>query len=147
MTPGWFDALHEGQRFVDFDFRTGEGVTALRALLASVDVVIEGSRPRALDQLGIDVREIAAEGPQVWVSITGLGRSGVGENRIAYGDDAAAAGGLVAFVDRKPVFIADAVADPLAGLTVAAYVADQLARGGRTLADVSLARISAAHRP
>ena len=47
-TPHWFDAMHVGQRSVALDFRRDEGLAALAALLAAADVVIEGSRPRAL---------------------------------------------------------------------------------------------------
>ena len=46
-------------------------------------------------------------GPQVWVSITGYGRSGEDANRVAFGDDAAAAGGLVTWTDHGPLFCAE----------------------------------------
>ena len=85
-------------------------------------MVIEGSRPRALEQLGIDARSIVRHGPQVWVSITGHGRDGANTMRVGFGDDAAAAGGLVDWVDGTPHFVGDAVADPLAGLTAAMAV-------------------------
>ena len=50
----------------------------LASLVASADVVIEGSRPRALQQLGIVAEDLLAapDGPSVWVSITGHGRPG-----------------------------------------------------------------------
>ena len=43
-------------------------------------------------------------------------------DRVAFGDDAAAAGGLVAWDEQGPMFVADAVADPLTGLAAAAAV-------------------------
>ena len=83
-------------------------------------MVIEASRPRALAQLGVNGPDLVrAGGPRVWVSITGYGRSGDAANRVAFGDDAAAAGGLVVWRDGVPLFCADAVADPLTGLTAA----------------------------
>ena len=82
-------------------------------------------------------------GPQVWVSITGYGRTGEGANRVAFGDDAAAAGGLVVWTDDGPLFCADAVADPLTGLTAASACVDALRAGGRWLLDVSMAAVSA----
>ena len=45
-----------------------------------------------------------------------------------------------------PCFLADAVADPLAGLVAAAAVMEALAAGGRWLLDVALAPLAAARR-
>ena len=71
---------------------------ALRDLLGAADVVIEASRPRALAQLGLAPDDLGPDGPGLWLSITGHGRSGTGADRVAFGDDAAAAGGLVAWI-------------------------------------------------
>jgi len=137
----FFDLMNVAKRLVSLDLTTRDGTSALRELLLSADVVIEASRPRALRQMGIDLHEIAATGDtKVWVSITGFGRA---HNRVAFGDDAAVAGGLVASDARGPVFCADAVADPATGLTAAAAVTDHLASGGRWLLDVSLAGVAA----
>ena len=46
------DLLNADKASVALDFSTREGVGALRRLLLSADVVIEASRPRALEQLG-----------------------------------------------------------------------------------------------
>lgn len=144
QTPRWFDAMHAGQRSVALDFREESDVETLAALLAAADVVIEGSRPRALAQLGISATDLVSRGPRVWVSITGYGRDGGNAMRVALGDDAAAAGGVVGWVDDAPIFVADAVADPVAGLAVAHAVVDATSRGGRWLVDVALARVAAA---
>ena len=142
-TPDWFGLLHVGQRSVAVDLRRDRGVAQLAALLRSAEVVIEGSRPRALEQFGIDAADVARAGPQVWVSITGYGRRSPQSMRVAFGDDAAVAGGLVGRLSDGPVFLADAVADPLAGLTAAMSVVDLLERGGRWLVDVALSRVAA----
>src|SRR5690606_19365703 len=75
--------------------------------------------------------------------ITGHGREGADAERIAFGDDAAAAGGLVAWEGDVPLFVADAVADPLAGVTAAAGVVAALASGGRWLLDVAMVSVAA----
>src|SRR6202044_2309868 len=85
---------------------------------------------------------IADGGPRVWISITGYGRTGEGTNRVAFGDDAAAAGGLVAWTDGGPLFCADALADPLTGLTAASACVSALRSGSRCLLDVSMAAVS-----
>ena len=65
----------------------------LRRLLQAADLVLEGSRPRVMDQLGIGPNQLAAAGV-AWLSISGHGRTGTAGLRVGFGDDAAAAGGL-----------------------------------------------------
>jgi hypothetical protein len=62
---------------------------------------------------------------------------------VAFGDDAAVAGGLVCWDGEGPCFCADAVADPTSGLVAAAAILDALAVGGRWLLDVSMAAVAA----
>jgi CoA-transferase family III len=140
---GLYDLLNHGKEELALDLGDREGVGALADLLRRADVVIESSRPRALQQLGIDAEALLAEvgGPRVWVSITGHGR-GQG-HRVGFGDDTAAAGGLVAHDGRGPCFLGDAIADPLAGVVAAREVERRLAEGGAWLLDVGLARVAA----
>jgi crotonobetainyl-CoA:carnitine CoA-transferase CaiB-like acyl-CoA transferase len=139
----FFDLLNGRKRSVALDFRHPEGIEALRALIARADVVIEASRPRALEQLGIRAAdEVRGRGPQVWVSITGYGRTDAG-SRVAFGDDAAAGGGLVVWHEGTAMFCADAVADPVTGLAAANACLRALASGGRWLLDVSMAGVCA----
>lgn len=144
-TPHWFDAIHAGQRSVALDFRTASGRSELCQLLAASDVVIESSRPRALAQLGIDARQIVAEGrPAVWISITGHGRDEANARRVGLGDDCAAEGGLVGWsAGGQPRFLGDAIADPITGLVAAASVLNLLASGIRAVVDVALSRVAA----
>lgn len=143
--PAFFDLMNAGKRSVSLDLPAAEGdVELLRRLLRRADVVIESSRPRALEQMGIDAAELLAEdGPRVWASITGHGRGGAGRDRVAFGDDAAVAGGLVCWVDGEPIFCADATADPAAGLFAATGILDALATDQHWLLDVSMAAVAA----
>jgi hypothetical protein len=139
----FFDLLNGRKRSVALDFRQREGIEALQTLIRRADIVIEASRPRALEQLGIHAaEEVQAVGPQVWVSITGYGRT-KGPTRVAFGDDAAVGGGLVVWHEGAPMFCADAVADPITGLAAANACLDALAAGGRWLLDVSMAGVCA----
>jgi hypothetical protein len=140
--PRFFDWLHVGHRSVTIDFASRSGRSALAALLRSAHVVIETSRPRALEQLGLAPGTLDHRAGQVWLSVTGYGRD-AGE-RVAFGDDAAVAGGLVGWDCDEPVFCADAVADPLAGICGALAVASSLAAGGGTLIDLSMRAVAAA---
>jgi crotonobetainyl-CoA:carnitine CoA-transferase CaiB-like acyl-CoA transferase len=140
----FYDLLHHGQRTVALDLRDGGGQARLRALLTRADVVIEGSRPRALRQMGIDALDLLRTGrPKVWVSITGAGRVSQNADRVSFGDDAAIAGGLVSGDADGPTFCADAAADPIGGLLAAAATLSALARPGAWLLDVALARAAA----
>ena len=106
--------------------------------------MIEASRPRALEQLGIDATAlITGDGPRAWVSITGHGRTGPEREWVAFGDDAAVAGRLVAWDDVGPVFCADAIADPTTGVVATVAALEALAAGGRHLLDVPLAGVAA----
>jgi len=137
--------LHAGHPLAPVDLSGAPGRRALAELVASADVVVEGSRPRALDQLGVDPFAFVAGRPgRTWVSITGYGRAGPWANRVAFGDDAAVAGGLVAREDSgDPVFCADAVADPVSGLYAAAAALVSVAAGGGHLLSVAMADAAA----
>ncbi len=133
------------QQVARLDFASEAGRRALRSLVAGADVVIEGSRPRALEQLGASPDAAPNRPGRVWLSITGYGRQPPGRDWVAFGDDAAVAGGLVAWdSDNRPVFCADAIADPVTGLLGAEAVLRSLAAGGGTLIDLALSR-GAAH--
>lgn len=147
--PEFYDLLHGGHRSITLDFGDAEDLSALQALLRSADIVIESSRPRALEQLGLAPGRILPESSEViWVSITGYGRTGIDRNRVAFGDDAAAAAGLVARCDDgAPVFCGDAIADPLAGMHAALAALAMWAGGCGGLADVAMRDVVASTLP
>lgn len=119
--PGFHDLLNGGKESIAIDFTTAEGRAALRRLVERADIVIEGSRPRALRQLGLDAEEVVGRGT-IWISITGHGRAGEAGERVGFGDDAAAAAGLSSIMESgwgEAMFVGDAIADPLTGLHAA----------------------------
>ena len=139
-----FDRLHAGHGAVALDLTDERGRDHLRALLDVADIVVESSRPRALRQLGVDAEDHVGRGTgRTWVSITGYGRHEETGNWIAFGDDAAVAGGLVAGEGDEPVFCGDAIADPLTGLVAAVGALASQAAGGGHLIDVSMAASAA----
>jgi len=138
-SPDFFALLNGGKRSVALDFAGPAGRAALARLVASADVVLEASRPRALEQLGLKAADVT--GPQIWVSITGYGRDA--PLRVAFGDDAAVGGGLVVSDDSGPYFCADAVADPATGLTAAHACVEALRQGGRWLLDIAMSAVAA----
>lgn len=139
--PGaFFDWLHAGHESVALDLSTSAGLNALHWLVYSADVVIESSRPRALRQFAIDAESVVGSRPGVtWISITGYGRTGAGSEWVAFGDDAAVAGGLVGWDGAgAPVFAGDAIADPVTGLYAAVAAMASQSAGGGHLIDVRM---------
>lgn len=134
----FFELMNAGKESVMLDLSGADGRSELRRMIDSADVVIEASRPRALQQMGIDAAEFRG---RVWLSITSHGRDQ--PLRVGFGDDAAVAGGLVAYDEQGPVFAADAAADPITGLIGAVAVLDRLASGGRWLIDLALSHAAA----
>lgn len=141
---GFYDLLHAGHRSVVLDPRVPAGRRAMAALVDAADIVIEASRPRALARFGLDAEAAVAAGT-TWVSITARGRAA---DRVGFGDDVAAASGLVCRDrDGTPLFCGDAIADPLTGLTAAALAATAPSGGGGVLWDVAMSDVVAATLP
>jgi len=144
-SPRSFDLLHGGHESVALDFADPTGRDSLRRLLASADVVIEASRPRALHALGLDPRELLRD-DAVWVGVTAHGRDGDAGGFVGFGDDVAAAGGAWVLdpATGEPLPALDAVADPLTGLAAARAVLEARERGGRWFLDAAMRRVVAA---
>jgi hypothetical protein len=147
--PQFFAAMNGAKESVNVDLRSDVGVRQLARIVSAADIVITAARPRALEQLGLDPTEIVrTERPRVWLQISGYGADPEWSNRIAFGDDAAVAGGLVAWErsnldEAIPCFCGDAIADPLTGLVGTAAVLSALASDSAWVIDASLADIAA----
>jgi crotonobetainyl-CoA:carnitine CoA-transferase CaiB-like acyl-CoA transferase len=136
-SPSFFHLLHAGQESVVLPFQQASGRDALRRLVAAADVVIDSSRPRAMEQLGIEPLDVVSTGT-TWVSLTAYGRGGTWQNRVGFGDDVAVAAHLVAGSDSAPLLCGDAAADPIAGLHAAVAAAGSLLSDRSHFIDVSM---------
>jgi hypothetical protein len=127
----FFRLLNGNKQGCALDLRQTSPRAVFERLLEQTDIVVESSRSRALEQLGIDATSwVRARPGRLWASITGYGRS---RQWIAFGDDATAAAGLAwspNLDESNPAFCGDAIADPLAGVTLAALLL-ALNRSGR----------------
>ncbi len=130
----FFDWMNAGKLCYSGDFSR---------LLQAADVVIEGTRPAALSRRGLGADQVAARPGRIWLRISGYGRGHPGW--VAFGDDAAVAGGLVMRDQNGPVFCGDAIADPLTALTATAAVLDAWGAGGGVIIDVSMAAVAATY--
>ncbi len=140
--PAFFHFLNAGKQELSLDLHTATGRDALLALLRDADIVIEGSRPRALRQMGIHAEQLLEEVPGLtWLSITGYGRGEPQANWVAYGDDAGVAAGLSDLLHRATgrwMFCGDAIADPLTGMHAALAALATWRSGGGALLSLSL---------
>jgi CoA-transferase family III len=135
-TPEHHRRINGGKRSVSISMSD----PALLDRIANADVLITNARPHALARLGLTPDELFARNPGlIWVAITAHGFTGPNAMRVGFGDDCAAAGGLVSWNDRKPSFLGDALADPLTGLRAARRVLEHVAAGQSGLIDVALA--------
>lgn len=143
-TAGFHHLLNGAKSSVVVDFTQPDQVRKLQQLIRRADIVLESSRPRALRQLGIHAEQLVAEVPGLnWVSITGYGRTEPESNWVAFGDDAAIAGGAFLGTAADPRFIGDALADPLTGIHAAIAAWRGWQSGAGSLLDISLAGVSA----
>jgi len=145
-TPAFYRWLHPDDQCTEaLDFSRPVGRDRLRSLIETADVVIEASRPRALEQLGVGATTAAPRAGRIWLSITGYGRTLPGGDWVAFGDDAAVAGGLVARDSAgDPEFCGDAIADPVSGLFGARAVLEAASSGGGQLIDLAMSRCAGA---
>jgi hypothetical protein len=133
----FFARLNFAKRMLALDLPQERATLA--ELFAAADVVIESARPRVLAQWGFELADIYKANPHLtWISITAYGRESARANWVGFGDDIAAAAGLVAETQWGPMFIGDALADPLTGIAAAAAGFASLAAGGGFLVDASL---------
>ena len=138
----FFDWMNAGKLSYEADFDRPD---PLRRLLAAAGVVIESSRPAALARRGLGPWDMPARPGRIWVRITGHGSVGACADWVAFGDDAAVSGGLVAGTADAPEFSGDALADPLTGIHAARAVLESRARGGGELIELSMAAVAAGY--
>lgn len=144
-TPSFHAGLNGLKSRLSLDFADPVDQADLLKRITEADVVITSARPRAFVQLGLSPELVFLANPGlVWIAITGHGWDGAGGERIAFGDDAAAAGGLVHWTNSsEPRFAGDALADPLTGLAAVCAGLRAWETGGGVLVDASMSRVAA----
>jgi len=143
-TPAFSANLNGAKTHLVLDLASQVGQADLRNRIADADVLITSARPRAFAALGLDPAAVFDLNPGlVWTAVTGHGWTGAGAARVGFGDDTAAAGGLVRWTPDGPRFLGDALADPVTGLAAAVGTLQALEQGGGLLVDAALARSAA----
>ena len=143
--PDFYRRLNGAKAELRLDFASAADRDRLRDQIVAADVVITSARPRAFAGLGLEPADVFAANPSlVWVAITGYGWVGYAGLRVGFGDDTAAAGGLMRWTAKgEPRFAGDALSDPVTGLAAALGALRGLAVGGGVLVDAAMAKSAA----
>jgi crotonobetainyl-CoA:carnitine CoA-transferase CaiB-like acyl-CoA transferase len=131
--PGRASELHtvlgQGKRSVVLDLKKAEAVAAARALAARSDVLIENFATGVMKRLALGAEALQAVNPDlIYVSASGLGRTGPEAHAVAYGTLLQCYAGF-AGLNRHPDVpprIGFAWLDPMCGLMLAFIVAAAL---------------------
>ena len=142
-SPRLYQSLHAGHQHRILDFTDPDQRETLVEMLEEADVVIEASRPRALQGLGLGRETLNVVKPQIWLSLTAYGRNEPNGQWVGFGDDVAVNANLLHWSDNdRPEFIGDAIADPLSGTFAALAVAQAVSEGRSGLLDLSMAAVA-----
>jgi CoA:oxalate CoA-transferase len=127
-----FHAINRGKESFAADFKSPDGLAAIKKLIARADIVIQNFRPGVIERLGLDFERARAINPRiVYASITGYGDDGPW--RALPGQDllAQARSGVMWLngdEEQGPVPFGLAVADLLAGNAIVQGVLAALVR-------------------
>ena len=137
--PGRASELHtvlgQAKRSIVLDLKKPEAVAIARALVARSDVVVENFAAGVMDRLGLGADDLQALNPNLlYVSASGLGRTGPEARAVAYGTLLQCYAGF-AGLNRHPDIpprVGLAWLDPMCGLMLAFIVAVGLWHRRRT---------------
>ncbi len=118
-----YQYTHRNKRSVTLNLKEPEGISTLKRLISTADVVVENFRPDVKHRLGIDYDALAAEHPRlIDASISGFGQSGPLAERPGFDQIAQGMGGLMSvtgLAGQGPVRVGIPVADLCAGIFAA----------------------------
>lgn len=147
--PGRASELHgvlgQAKRGIVLDLKNPQAIAVARALAEKSDVLIENFATGVMDRLGLGADALASVNPDlIYVSASGLGRTGPEARAVAYGtllQCYAGFAGLNRHPDRPPR-VGLAWLDPMCGLLLAFATAAAIWRrrqgGGATRVDFSM---------
>jgi crotonobetainyl-CoA:carnitine CoA-transferase CaiB-like acyl-CoA transferase len=141
-----FAQVNRNKRSVALDLKQPEGLSALLAIAAKADIVVENFRPGTTERLGCDYESVRALNPEViYCSISGFGQTGPYALRPAYDIIAQGIGGFLSMTGQPegpPAKVGIAINDVAGGSTavqaiLAAHIAKLNGNGGQYI-DLSL---------
>ena len=122
----YYLCANRNKKSVAIDLSCAAGQTAVKALAAKSDVLVENYKLGGLDKYGLDYSSLSTQFPGlIYCSISGYGRSSPRAAEPGYDYVIQAEGGLMAIngdADRPPVRVGVAVADLFTGMFAAQAV-------------------------
>ena len=120
----YYLAANRGKRSIELDISSETGQTAIKALAAEADILVENYKVGGLAKYGLDYASIKAINPKIiYCSITGFGQSGPYADKAGYDAMIQAMGGLMSVTGEKdqlpgggPQKVGVAVADLMTGM-------------------------------
>ncbi|MAZ98420.1 MAG: CoA transferase [Rhodospirillaceae bacterium] len=118
-----FMNLHRNKRAMTLNLKSKKGVSLLKRLVKTADVIVENYRPDVKQRLGIDYEALSKENPRlVYASISGFGQDGPYSKRPGFDQIAQGMGGVMSITGlpgQGPVRAGIPIADLCAGLFAA----------------------------
>ena len=130
-----FCSLNRSKRSLLLDLKSPRGAEVGGRLARQADVIVENSRPGAMERLGLGYEAVRADNPGVvYCSITGFGLTGPYRDRPGYDTVGQAMSGLLSLLTDldSPQPMGISLSDHLTGLFAAYGVLAALAARGRT---------------
>lgn len=143
----WWKVYSRNKRSIRLDLKSAEGKAALRRLVPTAQVLVEGFRPGVMEAAGFGPDVLLGLNPKlVMVRISGFGQTGPYAQRPGFGSLIEAMSGFAAkngFADKPPALPNLALADMVAGLsgafaTLAALRVAEQPEGLGQVVDLSL---------
>jgi crotonobetainyl-CoA:carnitine CoA-transferase CaiB-like acyl-CoA transferase len=131
-----------GKRTIILDLKTEEGLSVLRRLLDTADVLIENFRPGKLEALGLDPEVLHVTNPRLVVTrVTGFGQTGPYRHRPGFASIAEAMSGFANVngeADGKPILPPIALTDEVTAIVAAFATMVAVHSGVGQVVDVNL---------
>ncbi len=121
---GFYTQMNRNKRSLALDLKSPEGITIIKKLAETADILVENFRGGVIDRLGIGYDALRALNQKlIYVSITGFGPTGPYAERPAYDPIAQGLVGMMPIQGKpfggKPQLIQSAIVDKTTGTTAA----------------------------
>jgi CoA:oxalate CoA-transferase len=132
----YFALLNRGKRSVTVNMKSPEGVSLIRELARSADILVENFRPGVMDRLGLSAADLQTMNPRlIYASISGFGQNGPFADWPAFDLVIQAMSGLMSVTgerDGRATAVGESVADVATGMFAAWGIAAALYDRERT---------------
>jgi len=114
----YFPAYNRNKKSITINFKSKEGLSVLRKLIARSDIIIENWRPGIMDRMGLNYEELKQINPRIiLISVSGYGQKGPYKDRAAFDGVISAMAGMARSVNgAEPITGNGALSDTMAAM-------------------------------